>query len=377
MSSHSAIKFIDLHAQREKIQAPIDAALQDVMSHGQFILGDEVKQLEEELKTYTGAKHAISCASGTDALKLVLLTKDIKVNDVIFVPSFTFAATAEVVAELGAIPYFIDVCPDTYNLNPSSLLAGIEEAKNKGLVLKGIIAVDLFGLPADYPALQSIAHKNNLWILADAAQSFGGAIGKKRVGNLCDMTATSFFPSKPLGGYGDGGCIFTNDNDLNDLTRSLRAHGTGADKYDHIRVGLNSRLDTLQAAILLKKLDIFDDELARRQHIANFYAESLSPKFHVPQTPDDFTHGFGLYTIRCESQQQRDALKAHLNDNNIPSVIYYHRPLHKQVAYEQFPQVNQKLPVTELLCEQVLSLPMHPYLEDNQLEFICDTLRQS
>lgn len=377
MSSHQPIQFIDLQAQRAKIKTPIDNALQEVMNHGQFILGAEVTKLEDELQTYTGAEHVITCASGTDALKLLLLAKGLKINDVVFVPAFTFAATAEVVADLGGIPYFVDVCPDTFNLDPQSLQAGIEEAQNKGLTLKGIIAVDLFGLPADYPAIQSIANQYDLWVLADAAQSFGGAIGTKKVGNLAQMSATSFFPSKPLGGYGDGGCIFTNDEQVATLTRSLRAHGAGQDRYDHIRVGLNSRLDTFQAAILLQKLAIFDQELARRQQIASYYAHELKDKFQVPESTEKVSHAFGLYTIRCNSESERDQLREHLLKNEIPCTIYYHKPLHQQTAYQQFPRVNQNLEVTNRLAQEVLSIPMHPYLTDAQIELITGTIKNA
>ncbi len=370
------IHFIDLQSQRLKIQTKIDAAFKQVMDHGQYILGPEVTLLEQMLCEYTGAKHAITCASGTDALKLILMAKDLKINDVVFLPSFTFAATAEVVASLGAIPYFVDVCPKTYNIDTHSLLRAIEEAQSKGLILKGIIAVDLFGFPADYPSLRNIAQEHQLWLLADCAQSFGGRLDEKQVGNLCDMSATSFFPSKPLGGYGDGGCIFTNDETIDNITRSLRAHGTGEHRYDHVRVGINSRLDTFQAAILIEKLGIFDEELEKRQQIAQQYNQAFSGLLQTPPQQDQLTHAFGLYTVRCDSLKQRHDLHQHLLSKDIPCTIYYEHPLHMQTAYHQFPCVDQSLKVTESLSQEVLSLPMHPYLSDKQISTIISTVKQ-
>lgn len=363
------IQFIDLHSQRRPIQARIDEALKRVMEHGQYILGPEVSELESKLCEYTGAKHAISCASGTDALKLVLLAKSLKQDEVVFVPSFTFASTAEVVAELGAIPYFVDVDEDTYNIDPNSLNQAIKEAKANNLSLAGVIAVDLFGLPADYPSLQAITEQHNMWLLADAAQSFGGKIGDKKVGNLTDISATSFFPSKPLGGYGDGGCIFTEDDEINEKTRSLRVHGAGSHRYDHIMVGLNSRLDTFQAAILLEKLAIFDTELKRRHEIAKLYNEAFQNFAKVPNPSAPFGHAFGLYTISV-AEDKRDELQNHLQSQNIPAPVYYKKPLHVQPAYKHYPSVNNALPVTDHLIHSVISLPMHPYLTDEQVEAI-------
>lgn len=368
------IEFIDLQAQRRALGDKIPAAIQQVLEHGGYILGPEVRQLEDDLTAYTGAKETISCANGTDALKLLLLAKNIGPGDAVFVPTFTFASTAEVVAECKATPVFVDICPKTYNMDPTSLEQAIAQIKALSLTPRGIIAVDLFGHPADYGTLGQIAEANNLWLIADAAQSFGGAIKDKKVGNLAMMTTTSFFPSKPLAGYGDGGAIFTNDKELANLIRSLRNHGCGVHRYDHLHIGLNSRLDTIQAAILIEKLKIFPMEAMRRRDIAKHYNEILQDSVTVPRHAPDVTHAWGLYTILCP-ENKRDHLLSTLPSHEIPCNIYYRRPLHLQPAYEHYPRSAPKLQVAEELSGRVLSLPMHPYLSDGQVEYVASTVK--
>lgn len=367
------IEFIDLQSQRQALGARIPAVLDQVLTHGGFILGPEVDQLERDLVQYTGAADCISCSNGTDALRLVLLAHQVGPGDAVFVPTFTFASTAEVVAQANATPVFVDVCPDTFNLDPQSLAQALEKL-DPGLKPKGIIAVDLFGLPADYDAIQSIADQHGLWVMADAAQSFGGGYHNKKVGNLAHTTSTSFFPSKPLACYGDGGAIFTTDPSMSALIRSLRNHGCGTHRYDHIHIGLNSRLDTLQAAILIEKLKIFPAELTRRKAIAAYYQEHLAPYVTVPNTPAGYEHAWGLYTMVVPADK-RQGLIDHLQAAQVPSNVYYRKPLHLQPAYEHFPRAQNSLIHAERLTNSVLSLPMHPYLTDNHVERIVETVK--
>ncbi len=368
----SKIEFIDLQAQRHALQNKIPAVLERVLEHGAYILGPEVAKLEEKLSEYSGAKHTITCSDGTDALKLLLMAKKVGPNDAVFVPSFTFASSAEVIAQSNATPVFIDVCPITFNIDTQNLLQAIETLDNN-LTPKGIIAVDLFGLPANYPAIHEIAEKHNLWVIADSAQSFGGGIEDRKVGNLSVMTSTSFFPSKPLACYGDGGAIFTNDDEIAQTIRSLRNHGCGQHRYDHIHVGMNSRLDTMQAAILLEKLAIFPNERKRREEIANLYCKVLPDNLQLPSVAPDYTHAWGLYTVLCP-EGTRDGLAQHLQDCGVPSNVYYRKPLHMQPAYQHFPSAG-KLNVTERICQQVLSLPMHPYLSDEQVTYVSECVK--
>lgn len=369
----SKIEFIDLQAQRHLIGDKIPKAIEKVLAHGGYIFGAEVQKLEEKLMDYTKAEDAITCANGTDALRLLLLAYNVGPGDAVFVPTFTFASTAEVVAQANATPVFIDVCPHTFNIDPKSLEKAIATLDKK-LTPKGIIAVDLFGLPADYDAIHDLAKQNQLWVISDAAQSFGGGIGDKKVGNLALATTTSFFPSKPLACYGDGGAIFTNDKDLSTVIRSLRNHGCGVHRYDHIYVGLNSRLDTIQAAILLEKLAIFPQELKRRQEIAEFYTNALREVIQVPLTPKGKTHAWGLYTVAAQIDQREDLINA-LQASGVPSNVYYRKPLHLQPAYQHYPRADEQLKNAELACNKVLSLPMHPYLTDDQLHFICNAVK--
>lgn len=378
-SKNKKIDFIDLRAQQTPIRSKIDMAIQRVLNHGIYIMGPEVRELEERLAQFCGVKHAISCANGTDALGLVLMAKGIGRRDAIFVPSFTFAATAEVVAWVGATPVFIDSLEDTFNMDPQSLKNGIKKAKELGLTPKGIIPVDLFGQPADYDTIQGIADEHNLWVMADAAQSFGGSYKGTKIGNIGDVATTSFFPAKPLGCYGDGGAIFTNDEELSNILKSLRVHGQGTDgfygKYDNIRIGMNGRLDTLQAAILIEKLNIFEEEVKQRQIVARRYNDALKSIVRTPTVLEDTLSAWAQYTIVLPENVQRDHVIQSLKEKGIPTVIYYVKPLHLQLAYKNYPIAESAgLAVCERLSQHVLSLPMHPYLDEETQGYITETL---
>jgi len=375
--------FIDLGAQRARIEDKINRAVAKVIAGGQYILGPEVAEFERQIASYLGVKHAIACANGTDALLMPLMARGIGRGDAVFCPSFTFAATAEVVALTGAEPVFIDVLPDSFNINPQQLAETIAAIRREGrLKPKAIIPVDLFGLPADYAALNAIAAAEGLFVLEDAAQAMGGrwqaADGKTHMcGAMGDVGATSFYPAKPLGCYGDGGAMFTNDDELAAVLRSLLFHGKGETQYDNVRIGLNSRLDTVQAAILLEKLAILEDEMARRTAIGARYAQGLGDIVTVPQIAAGQRSAWAQYTIRLpgEGDRGRDALKAHLQAAGIPSVVYYARPLHLQSAYKRFPRAVGGLPVSEQLAQEVLSLPMHPYLSADDQDKIIGSIR--
>jgi dTDP-4-amino-4,6-dideoxygalactose transaminase len=347
-----------------------------VLAHGRYIMGPEVAELEAQLAAFCGARHAISCASGTDALALALMAKGIGPGDAVLVPAFTFVATAEPVAWLGAVPVFVDVLEDTFNVDPAGLEQGVRAAEAAGLRPRAVIAVDLFGQPAAYDAIEEICTRHGLWLLADAAQSFGASWRERRVGTLAPVTATSFFPAKPLGCYGDGGCVLTDDDDLAEAMRSLRIHGQGEDKYDNVRIGVNGRLDTLQAAILLEKLTIFADEIAARQVVAARYNEGLQEVARVPRTVAGATSVWAQYTLRIEDGS-RDALAGALKAQGIPTAVYYPKPLHRQSAYRGFPVAGNGVPVAERLSDEVLSLPMHPYLEATTQARVIDALRQA
>ncbi len=366
-----AIPFIDLQAQRRRLGDRIDRAITRALDHGRMILGPEVAALEGELCQFSGAAHAVTCANGTDAITLALMAEGIGAGDVVFVPAFTFVATAEAPAQLGATPYFVDVDEQSFNIDPKSLETAIDDAKTRGMSPRAIIAVDLFGQPADYPALGAIAERHGLVLIADAAQSFGGAIDGKRVGSFGDYTTTSFFPAKPLGGFGDGGAVFTEDAEKAELLRSLRAHGKGGDRYDNVRIGLNSRLDTLQAAILLEKLAIFGDELLARDRVAERYSQALEGDLTTPALDRGYRSSWAQYTLR---HPERDRLITALKRDGIPSVIYYPRPLNHQAGYRQFPTVPSGVPVSERLSDDVFSLPMHPYLEASEQDRIIEVL---
>ena len=358
-----AIAFIDLAAQQRRIRARIDAAIARVLDHGGYIMGPEVKTFEADLAAFCGAKHVISCANGTDALAMVLMAKSIRPGDAVLVPSYTFAATAEVVAWLGATPVFVDILPGTYNMDPASLRQGIAMAKRLELKPKAVIPVDLFGQPADYNEIEAIAAEHGLWVLSDAAQSFGARYHGRKVGTIGLATTTSFFPAKPLGCYGDGGAIFTEDDELAMVLRSLRVHGQGSDKYDNVRIGVNGRLDTLQAAILIEKLAVFADEIAARDRVAERYAAALGGKADVPRVPDGLSSVWAQYTLRVPAAR-RDGVAATLKAKGIPTAIYYPKAVHQQTAYKHYPVAGNGLPVSERAALEVLSLPMHPYLDE-------------
>jgi dTDP-4-amino-4,6-dideoxygalactose transaminase len=374
--STPSLPFIDLDAQQRRLGAGVSDAIARVLQHGQYILGPEVGMLEEELARFCGVAHAISCASGTDALALILMAKGLGPGQAVLCPSFTFAATAEVIAWLGATPIFVDIRPDTFNMDAESLTRGIETAKRQSLDAVGVMTVDLFGQAADYDTIEPLCRAAGLWLLADAAQSFGAVYKGRKVGSIGTATATSFFPAKPLGCYGDGGAIFTDDADLAAVIRSLRVHGEGADKYDNLRVGMNGRLDTIQAAVLLEKLRIFPDEIATRDVVAARYTAGLGDIVTTPKVLDGCVSTWAQYTVRLPAGK-RDAVSAALRAQGIPSAIYYYRPLHKQPAYKHFPVAGNGLPCSEAAAGEVLSLPMHPYLDEQVQAGIVAALREA
>lgn len=361
------IQFIDLQAQQQLIRNPIDTAISKVLDHGQYIMGPEVIDLEQNLSKFCNAQHTLSCSNGTDALMLALMAKNIQPNDVVFVPAFTFVATAEVVALLGAIPFFVDVNPDTFNMCPNSLADSITKARKTNMPIKGIITVDLFGLPADYDAINPVAQANDLWIIADAAQSFGATYKNRPVGTLAELTCTSFFPAKPLGCYGDGGAIFTNNEQLLQIMQSCRVHGQGAHKYENVRIGMTGRLDTIQAAILLEKLKIFANEIESRQKIAAQYNAALKDVVTTPVITDTSTSVWAQYTIQTD---KRDEMQQKLQQSGIPTMVYYPIALPDQKAYLDYPRINTD--VAHGLCKNVISLPMNPYLYTESVQYICE-----
>lgn len=362
--SNDPIPFIDIQAQRAHIGQKMDDAIAGVLAHGAFIMGPETKQLEGELSKFCGAKHAITCSNGTDAIALALMALGTRSGDAILVPSFTFASTAEVVAWMGAQPVFVDIDEDSFNIDPDNLVKAIQTAKDQGLSPKAIIAVDLFGLPADYTAIEAIAKDHDLKLICDSAQGFGGVHHGRITGTIGDITTTSFFPAKPLGCYGDGGAVMTENDEVNEVIRSLKVHGKGTDKYDNVRIGMNARLDTIQAAILLQKLAVYADEIIARNRIADVYTAQLSDVVKTPLVPAGLTSVWAQYTLTLPKGLDRAAFQAVLKDRGIPSAVYYPKPLHQQTAYARFPQVEGGLPVSEDMSQRVISLPMHPYMSD-------------
>lgn len=365
------MQFIDLKAQREYLGDKIDQAVLRVVNHGKYIMGPEVAEFEGMLREFSGAKHAITCSNGTDAITMPLMAKGIGRGDAVLVPSFTFAATAEVVALVGATPIFVDVDKESFNLDVESMKAGVALAKAEGLNLKGVIPVGLFGQPADFDAIREVADEEGLFVIDDAAQSFGGSYKGRKVGTLGDATSTSFFPAKPLGCYGDGGAVFTDDDELADIIRSIRVHGKGGHKYDNVRIGLNARLDTMQAAILIEKIQIFPEELEKRHAVATRYNDALRDVVQVPDLGNQVTSAWAQYTLVAED---RDAMQAKLNDAGIPNVVYYPLPLHQQTAYKNFPVVGDALKTSEYLSQHVMSLPMHPYLSKQEQNKVIEAL---
>jgi dTDP-4-amino-4,6-dideoxygalactose transaminase len=372
------IPFIDVAAQRRRLGSRIDEAVTRVLNHCQFILGPEVRELEAALAAFCGARHAVTCASGTDALLMVLMANGIGMSpaDAVICPSFTFCATAEVVALVGATPVFADVDATTFNISPESAARAVEAARRAGFTPRMIIPVDLFGLPADFASINALAAAEQLFVLDDAAQGFGATVGNRKVGVLADATATSFFPAKPLGCYGDGGAVFTDNDDMRDLLLSVRVHGQGTDRYDNVRIGLTARLDTIQAAVLVEKLRIFPEEIAARNRIARRYTQHLSDVVTVPRVPDHMTSVWAQYTIRLKAGA-REAFAATLKAQGVPTAVYYPKPLHRQEAYCHFPTDPKGLPVSDLLADEVISLPMHAYLDDTTQDRIIAAVRRA
>ncbi len=373
------MEFIDLKAQYKELKDKIDANIETVLNNGNYIMGDEVKELEKELAEYVGVKYCATCANGTDALLIALMCFDVKPGDAVFVPSFTFFSTAEVVSTLGATPIFVDSCERSFNIDPEKLKKAIKDVKEKTkLNPKGVIAVDLFGLPANYPLIKEIVKENNLFLLEDGAQGFGGSIDGKMACSFGDISTTSFFPAKPLGCYGDGGAIFTDNKEYYDLMVSFRVHGKGTEKYDNVRIGMNSRLDTLQAAILLPKLEAFRDyELDNRNNFATLYRDKLKNYVVTPLIEDGYISSYAQYTLIFESNEQREFVKNYLKENGIPSMVYYPKPLHRQKVYSDYDFNLDDLKVCEMLSECVLSLPMHPYLDGEKVNDICEKVIES
>jgi dTDP-4-amino-4,6-dideoxygalactose transaminase len=369
------IPFIDLAAQRRRLGKSIDEAVARVLGHCQFINGPEVARLEAELASFSGAKHVVSCASGTDALLMVLMAKGIGRGDAVLCPSFTFCATGEAVALIGATPVFVDVDEITFNMDPASLKRGIATARRLGLKPKAVMPVDLFGQSADHESIGEIAEAEGLFVLDDAAQAFGASYKGRRLGTSGLATATSFFPAKPLGCFGDGGAIFTDDAELAETLRSIRVHGQGSDKYDNVRLGLTGRLDTIQAAILIEKLKIFEDEILARNRVAERYAQGLGNVVGIPRLAGGCTSVWAQYTIRLPKGCDRDAFAATLKAQGVPTAIYYSKSMHQQTAYRDFPVADGGLPVSEKLSADVISLPMHAYLEEPTQERIIKAVR--
>lgn len=373
-ADQAPVPFIDIAAQRKRLGKSIDDAVAKVLAHCQFIMGPEVRQLEADLSAFCGARHTISCSNGTDALIMAQMATGIGPGDAVFCPSFTFCATAESVVCVGASPVFVDVDEKTFNMDLASLERAIEDAKRAGLKLKAIIPVDLFGQPADLDAIAAVAKREGMIVISDAAQSFGATYKGKRVGTQALVTTTSFFPAKPLGCYGDGGAVFTDDDKVAEALRSIRVHGQGADKYDNVRIGMTGRLDTIQAAVLIEKLKIFQDEIEARNRIAARYAEGLKDVAIVPQVASGYGSVWAQYTIRVE---KRDALAAVLSTRGVPTAIYYPKPLHRQEPYKRYPVAGNGLPVTDKLAAEVISLPMHPYLDEPTQDRVISAVREA
>jgi len=370
------IPFIDVAAQRRRLGKAIDDAVNKVLNHCQFILGPEVRELESQLAVFCGARQAVSCSSGTDALMLVLLAKRVGPGDAIFCPSFTFAATAEAAALIGATPVFVDVEAETFTMDVNNLERGIATAKKLGLKPKAIVPVDLFGLPADHDSVAEIAEDAGLFVLDDAAQAFGATYKEKKLGTFGLATATSFFPAKPLGCYGDGGAVFTNDDALAETIRGLRVHGQMPGKSEFSEIGLTGRLDTIQAAVLIEKLKIFPEEIEARNRVARRYNKKLGQVAIVPRVPEGYTSVWAQYTIRLESGR-RDGLAAALKAEGIPTAIYYAKPSHRHEVYKRFPIADGGLPVTDKLAGEVISLPMHAYLDELTQDRIIDAVKRA
>ena len=372
------MQFIDLQRQYRKIEASVQKRITAVLHHGNFILGPEIQELEQNLARYVGARYCVSCASGTDALLLPLMAHNVGPGDAVITTPFTFVATAEVIALLGATPVFVDIDPVTYNMDPKKLAESINDPqngkapfakKNKALKLRGIIPVDIFGLPADYDTINRIAKENGLFVIEDAAQSFGGTYKGGKTCSLAHVAATSFFPAKPLGCYGDGGAIFTNDKPFLEILGSLRVHGQGSNKYENVRIGINGRMDTMQAAVLLAKMELFNEEVELRQKVAARYSSLLKDRdVVVPTVPEGYSSAWAQYSIQSE---KRNEIMERLKNAGIPTAIYYPKPLHLQTAFSYLGYEKGSMPVSEMVAGRIFSVPMHPYLtEEEQIEIV-------
>lgn len=372
------MQFRDLQKQYQILKPDIDKAIEQVLTAGNFISGRQVSELEDQLAAYVGVKHCITCGNGTDALTLALMVWDISPGDAVFVPDFTFFASGETPAYEGATPVFVDAEEDTFNMSPDSLEDAILQVKKEGkLTPRVIVAVDLFGQPADYPRIRQIAEKYDLLILEDGAQGFGGRIGERRACSFGDISTTSFFPAKPLGCYGDGGAVFTDNDEWAALLRSYRIHGKGTDKYDNVRIGMNSRLDTMQAAVLQVKLKAFEeDELAAVNRVADRYTKELGEMVKTPKIREDFSSSWAQYSILLKDETERDGLQAHLKGKGIPTMVYYPKPMSRQRAFQGMDCVKTDLSVTADLCRRVLALPMHPYMTEGEQDEVIGGIKE-
>ena len=371
------MQFIDLKSQQKHIREKIDQRIKKVLDHGQYIMGPEIDEFEEKLADYVNVKHCISCSSGTDALLIPLMAMDIGSGDAVITTPFTYIATAEVIALVGATPIFCDIYDKTFNINPEQLQKAFDLAISKNLKPKAIMPVDLFGLPARYRLIEKFAKDNNLSVIEDAAQGFGGKINQKKAGSFGDVAGTSFFPAKPLGCYGDGGAIFTNDDDLADKMKSIRVHGGGVDKYQNVRLGINGRLDTIQAAILLEKLEIFETELKMRNKAADYYTQNINKLCIPPHVPNKYFSSWAQYSIVLPKNIKRHQVVEKLNKNEIPSMVYYKIPNHLQEGYRQYGNQNGDFQVSERISKKILSLPMHPYLNENDQDRVLNSLEMA
>lgn len=367
------IQFIDLAAQQARIRENLDRRIAAVLDHGKYIMGPEIKELESKLADYVGVQHCISCGNGTDALLMGLMANEVGPGDAIFTTPFTFIATAEVIALLGARPVFVDIDPVTYNIDPKALAEAIEcyASPQSEFKPKGIIPVDLFGQPADYDEINAIAKQYGMAVWQDAAQSFGATYKGSKTCSHGDVAGTSFFPAKPLGCYGDGGAIFTNDDSIAEKLRSIRVHGQGGHKYDNVRIGINGRMDTMQAAVVLEKLTIFDEEIELRDEVAARYSKALAGKYIVPQVKDDRSSVWAQYSILSDN---READMAMLKENGVPTAVYYPKPLHLQDAFAGLGYNHGDFPITESVMTRIFSLPMHPYLDADTQDYIIEVL---
>ena len=384
------MQFIDLATQQRRIRNKIESNILAVLDHGKYIMGPEIKTLENRLADYVGVKHGIGCASGTDALLMALMAYGVGSGDAIFTSPFTFIATAEVLSLVGAIPVFVDIDPETFNIDPAKLDQAVSALKanesnlyplpitnhQSPITPKGVIGVDIFGLPADYDRIDNIARENDFFVIEDAAQSFGAELNGKKACSFGNIACTSFFPAKPLGCYGDGGMCFTADDELANIIESIRVHGQGENKYDNIRIGINGRLDSIQAAILLAKFDIFPEEIELRQQVANRYATLLGsyPQLEIPSTPYTATSAWAQYSILAANEQQRTAMQNNLKEAGIPTAIYYPQPLHLQSAFSFLGYQQGDFPVSEDCAQRIFSLPMHPYLTEGEQQKIADNI---